>query len=164
MQSDHFQALARHVVQKYRDSSQTPDDRHHPVYLLTFGVEVDIHLIGSQPGYLNLVATFPAPPQWLAPEGMRALLAENVFSLFHPALMFGLETMSGNMVISLRQPLAELNENNILHLVESFAQRAIDFHSGKILPPAQIPSSSKQDALSKTNFATMTIQSSSLRS
>jgi hypothetical protein len=118
-------------------------------------VDVDIHLVGSQPGYINLVATFPAPQPWLAPEGLRALLAENIFSLQHPVLSAGLEAKSGKMVLSLRQSLAELSDESALYLFDSFVQRAIDFHSGKILPPTQPRVHTKPEGLSAANLSAM---------
>lgn len=154
MQPDHFQSFARLIIKQYPDTPQIPEAEKHPVYLLTFGADVDIHLIGSQPGYLNLVATFPAPKPWLAPEGLRALLAENIFTLQHPVIMTGLDAGSGNMVLSLRQSLHELSEETVLPLFEGFVRRAIDFHSGNILPPSQTHIEPKTSGEHKMSLST----------
>ncbi|AKT30454.1 CesT family type III secretion system chaperone [Pseudomonas syringae pv. actinidiae] len=154
MQPDHFQSFARLIIKQYPDTPQIPEAEKHPVYLLTFGADVDIHLIGSQPRYLNLVATFPAPKPWLAPEGLRALLAENIFSLQHPVMMAGLDAGSGNMVLSLRQSLDELTDETVLPLFEGFVRRAIDFHSGNILPPSQTQIEPKTGGVRKTSLST----------
>ncbi|MCK0546044.1 CesT family type III secretion system chaperone [Pseudomonas syringae pv. aptata] len=152
MQADPFQSFARFIIKQYPDTPQIHEAEKHPVYLLTFGADLDIHLIGSQSGYLNLVATFPAPKAWLELDGLRALLAENIFSLQHPQIISGLDAASGKLVLSLRQPLAELSDESVLSLFEAFLRQAIDLHSGKILPPSTTSAESSREPLSKTRL------------
>ncbi|KTB93622.1 CesT family type III secretion system chaperone [Pseudomonas syringae] len=152
MQADPFQSFARLIIKQYPDTPQIHESEKHSVYLLTFGADLNIHLIGSQPGYLNLVATFPAPRAWLEVEGLHALLSENIFSLQHPQIVLGLDAAGGKLVISLRQPLAELSDESVLPLFEAFVTQAIDMHSGKILSPSTTSTAPKPGELGKTRL------------
>ncbi|RMT79929.1 CesT family type III secretion system chaperone [Pseudomonas viridiflava] len=163
MQPDPFQSFARLIIKQYPDTPAIHESEKYPVYLLTFGADLNVHLIGSQAGYLNLVATLPAPKAWLEPDGLRALLAENIFSLQHPLIMSGLDAASGKLVLSLRHSLAELTDESVLSLFETFVRRAIDLHSGKTLPSSANQTTPNSMELGKTRLPVRTNPSSPVK-
>lgn len=106
MLNEKFHAPSRAIIQRYQPGELLPP-LEEDLDRLVFDHGLHIHLIDSQPGYLNIVATFVAPHAWRTPEGFQALLAETVFSLRHPAITLGYDSPSKKMVLYARQPLQD---------------------------------------------------------
>ncbi|AXW86535.1 hypothetical protein CKQ53_05715 [Lonsdalea britannica] len=134
MLNEKFHAISRAIIQRYQPGELPPPRPEEDLYRLVFDHDLHIHLIGSQPGYLNIVATFVAPHAWRTPEGFQALLAENVFSLRHPAITLGYDSPSKKMVLYARQPLEELSAELAVKTFHEFLTRADAYCCGTSLP------------------------------
>lgn len=138
MLNEKFHALSRAIIQRYQPDELPPPRPEEDLYRLVFDHDLYIHLIGSQPGYLNIVATFVAPHAWRTPEGFQALLAENVFSLRHPAITLGYDSPSNKMVLYARQPLDELSAELAVKTFHEFLARADAYCCGTSLPTVEL--------------------------
>ncbi|MFP1893019.1 CesT family type III secretion system chaperone [Lonsdalea quercina] len=137
MLNEKFHVISRAIIQRYQPGELPPPPRpEEDIYQLVFDHDLHIHLIGSQPGYLNIVATFIAPHAWRTPEGFQTLLAENLFSLRHPAITLGYDSQSKKMVLYVRQPLDELSVEHAAKTFHDFLMRADSYCCGKSLPRA----------------------------
>ncbi|MCT2386717.1 CesT family type III secretion system chaperone [Erwinia pyrifoliae] len=135
MRNKEFHSLCRSITKVYQPATSPPAHQDDDVYRLTFDHDLSMHLIGTQPGYINIVATFPAPEVWFAPDGMESLLAENSFSLTHPAVIFGMDSKRRKLVISTRQPLNELKEESAVKLFQKIFHLAHGMYRGDATQP-----------------------------
>lgn len=101
------------------DVSSAPADGHD-VYIMTVEQGLDIHFIGTQENYLNMVCVVSELEKETHHQILYDLLASNAFSPIHPVLVVGLEPQSNSVMLSTRQLLAELNSVEIFRLVEAF--------------------------------------------
>ncbi|MFP1750099.1 CesT family type III secretion system chaperone [Lonsdalea quercina] len=136
MLNEKFHVISRAIIQRYQPGELPPPRPEEDIYRLVFDHDLHIHLIGSQPGYLNIVATFIAPHVWRTHEGFQALLAENLFSLRHPAITLGYDSQSKKLVLYVRQPLDEFSAEHAVKTFHDFLMRADSYCCGKSLPTA----------------------------
>lgn len=119
-----FTRLISQLLQSYnlkQASGQTDSDA--TVYTINVDQAIEIHLIGEQQGYLNMVCYLPVSKAALKEAHLLTLLNLNDFSLDHPRFCIGLSENQA-FTLSVRQPLHELNASELYQLMTVFIERA----------------------------------------
>ncbi|MFC3396160.1 CesT family type III secretion system chaperone [Brenneria rubrifaciens] len=119
-----FHRVMRALLQQYGIDASSAEATGHEVYIMTVEDDIDIHFIGSQAGYLNIVCAVSELDRDIDKQTLYTLLASNSFNRVHPVLVIGLDKDTHSVVLSTRQPLAELNSADSFKLVEAFIEEA----------------------------------------
>ncbi|SDL30257.1 CesT family type III secretion system chaperone [Pseudomonas indica] len=118
-----FHLLVSHVLKQYGIDSQI-EAKDNEAYVLTLNEDLEVHLIGMQRGYLNLVSVLGEVAEDCSTEILRTLLRVNVFDLSHPVFAIGMTQAPNKIVLSTRQALPELDMATAYKLVETFIEKA----------------------------------------
>ncbi|AXF76993.1 type III chaperone protein ShcF [Erwinia tracheiphila] len=135
MRNKEFHTLCRCITKIFQPDASTAAHQDDDVYMLVFDHDLSIHLIGTLPGYINIVATFVAPADWFTPAGMESLLIENRFSLTHPTVVFGMDSKRKKLIISTRQIISELNDESVIKMFRNILHLSGGIFRGEITLP-----------------------------
>ncbi|MEJ2416537.1 MAG: CesT family type III secretion system chaperone [Exilibacterium sp.] len=119
-----FNILISQLLKAYKlDDSANKLDDSRDVYTFSMKDNLDIHLIGKQQNYLNIVCFLDISLENLEKKKLCRLLSLNSFCLDHPVFSIGIH-QGNKVVLSTRQLLRELDSVELFNLVEVFTERA----------------------------------------
>lgn len=124
--SSSFHTTVKNLLKQYNIAITPKSD--HDVYLLTLGEKLEVHLIGTQQGYLNLACTIGELNATTPQAMLKTLLAVNHPSLTDPAFQIGLDADTENVVLAVRESLANLDSVNSYALLKQFIDKAVQLH------------------------------------
>jgi hypothetical protein len=118
-----FLAVASHLFAHLRLDGN-PAETGSEAYTVTLGEELQIQVIGLQPGFLGLLAFVGKMPQGADGNTWRTLLHANRFSFEQPHVCVGMEPHTDDVTLWTCQRLDELDGNAAVRLFERFAEMA----------------------------------------
>jgi hypothetical protein len=118
-----FSRAITDLLTRYQVNVSPAEAGDQDVFILSVE-DLDIHLIGSPRGYLSIACKAGRLPDGVGNEVCVSLLEANLFTLEHPVLSVGVASKTGEVLLSTRQPLSELDSAGAFRLVESVIEQA----------------------------------------
>ena len=131
-----FQRAISDLLKRYQVDISPSDTDGQDVFILSIE-NLDIYLMGSPRGYLNVACKAGRLSEDIGDEAYMSLLTANLFSLEHPVLSVGVSAETKEVVLSTRQPLSELDSAGTFRLVESVIEQAQALSEWLKTPPSK---------------------------
>lgn len=119
---DVFQNVVSTLMAQFGIPLEGPARSEENIYTVEIEGTV-VHLVGEQEGFMH-IWSFPGRlPEDVGRETLIALLAANSMTFDDPALHLGVEHSTGELMLWMRHPLAELDSARMSDVFDFFAER-----------------------------------------